>query len=213
MKGAGRYETEGLDENEYEPGSNGTVLKNLQGIVTGYAMEQAETLALLQATDAMFDSFDQEHRFSAEDICTMHREWLGSIYPWAGKYRQVMISKGGFPFAAPAFIPQLMQEFETDILARHTPCTGSDVAVAESLAVVHVELALIHPFREGNGRLARLLAMLMGLQAGLPMLIFDKMEGALRERYFAAVRDGAGRNYDPMKGIFSRIIEQSRGES
>ena len=54
--------------------------------------------------------------------------------------------------------------------------------------MVHVELVLIHPFREGNGRLARLLAMLMGLQAGLPMLVFDEMEGVLREKYFAAVR-------------------------
>ena len=213
MKGVGRYDTAGCEENEYEPGSNGTVLKNLLGITIGAAMDQAETLALLQATDAMFDSFDQEHRFSAEDICTMHREWLSGIYPWAGKFRQVMVSKGGFPFAAPAFIPQLMQEFESDILASHTPCNGDDDAVAESLAMVHVELVLIHPFREGNGRLARLLAMLMGLQAGLPMLVFDEMEGALREKYFAAVRDGAGRDYNPMKGLFSRIIEQSRGEN
>ena len=71
---------------------------------------------------------------------------------------------------------------------------------------------LIHPFREGNGRLARLLAMLMGLQAGLPMLVFDEMEGDRREAYFSAVRYGMSRNYLPMIGIFQRIIEQSRNE-
>ncbi|MDT8395020.1 MAG: Fic family protein [bacterium] len=65
--------------------------------------------------------------------------------------------------------------------------------VAESLAIVHAELVLIHPFREGNGRLARLLAMLMGLQAGLPMLVFDQMEGERREAYLAAVRAGMAR--------------------
>jgi len=37
---------------------------------------------------------------------------------------------------------------------------------ATALAEVHAELILIHPFREGNGRLARLLALLMALQAG-----------------------------------------------
>lgn len=210
MKTTGRYTTAGLEE--YEPGSNGKVLKNLCGITTVAGMEQAETLALLQATEAMFERFDQEHRFSAEDIRTLHREWLGGIYPWAGNYRLVMMSKNGFPFAAPAFISQLMTEFEKEGLARHTPCNGNDAEVAESLAVVHVELVLIHPFREGNGRLARLLAMLMGLQAGLPMLVFDEMEGARREMYFAAVRDGAGRDYEPMKRIFKRIIDQSRNE-
>lgn len=55
--------------------------------------------------------------------------------------------------------------------------------------------------------------MLMGLQAGLPMLVFDEMEGALREKYFAAVRAGAGRDYNIMKGLFSKIIEQSRNEN
>lgn len=212
MKQGGRYDTAGLEENEYEPGSNNSVLKNLCGISTVAGMEQTETLALLKVTEEMFDSFDQDHCFSADDICSMHRAWLGSIYPWAGSYRQVMMSKGGFPFAAPAYIPKLMDNFEKDILARHTPCHGDDDTVALSLAVVHVELVLIHPFREGNGRLSRLLAILMGLQAGLPMLVFDEMEGARREAYFAAVRAGLGEDYQPMADIFKRIIEQSRSE-
>ncbi len=171
-------------------------------------MDKAETLALLQATEAMLDQVDQNHRFTAEDICAMHRQWLGAIYPWAGKYRQVMMSKDGFLFAAPKFISHLMGELEQKILARHTPCYGNADAIAESLAIVHVELVLIHPFREGNGRLARLLAMLMGLQAGLPMLTFEEMEGDRRETYFAVVRAGVGRDYSPMVGIFRKIIDQ-----
>ena len=210
---ADRYDTSGLDEARHQPGSDDTVLLNLRGIATAAEMNQAETLALLQTTEAMFDRFDQHHRFTAEDICDMHRHWLGGIYPWAGNYRQVMMSKDGFPFAAPAFIPSLMAEFEQKILARHTPCHGDDETVALSLAIVHVELVLIHPFREGNGRLARLLAMLMGLQADLPMLVFDEMEGEHREGYFAAVQAGMGRDYEPMKGIFRRIIVQSRAEA
>jgi hypothetical protein len=42
------------------------------------------------------------------------------------------------------------------------------------------------------------------------MLIFDEMEGECREAYFAAVRAGAGRDYQPMADIFGRIIAQSR---
>jgi cell filamentation protein len=207
-----RYDTEGYEESQFEPGSDGTVLKNRLGIRSLAEMQQAETMALLRTTEAMADSFDQDHCFTAQDLGVMHRHWLGRIYSWAGKYRNVMMSKGGFPFASPAFIPQLMAAFEKEHLAVHTPCRGDDEGIATALAVVHVELVLIHPFREGNGRLSRLLAMLMGLQADLPMLVFDEMEGERRERYFAAVRAGMGGNYAPMKDIFMRIIAQSRQE-
>ena len=122
----GRYKANGLDEGQFQPGSGDSVLKNLRGVTNLADMEKAETLALLQATENMFDRFDQDHGFTAEDIRTMHREWLGGIYGWAGNYRQVMISRGGFPFAAPKFIPELITEFEQKILARYTPCKGDD---------------------------------------------------------------------------------------
>lgn len=211
MKTTGRYDTSGLEENQYESGSSGRVLKNLRGITTVSGMQQAETIALLETTESLLDRFDQNHCFTAKDICDIHGRWLGGIYPWAGKYRQVMISKGGFPFAAPAHIPKLMAEFEQQYLARYTPCRGDDDSVAESLAMVHVELVLIHPFREGNGRLSRLLAMLMGLQAGLPLLVFDEMDKG-REAYFAAVHQGLEHDFVPMKEIFREVIEQSRKE-
>lgn len=207
-----RYDTKGFSESQFEPGSDSTVLKNRLGITSPTEMQRAETMALLQTTEAMVDFFDQNHRFTAQDLCDMHSHWLAGIYPWAGQYRNVMMSKGGFPFASPAFIPQLMTAFEKERLAVRTPCQGEDEAVAASLAIVHVEFVLIHPFREGNGRLSRLLAMLMGLQAGLPMLIFDEMEGMRRDRYFAAVQAGMGSDYAPMKDIFLRIIAQSRQE-
>lgn len=207
---SGRYNTAGNEEDQFEPGSQGAVLKNRQGIVSFVDMQIAETKALLRTTDCMADSFDRDHRFTARDLCLMHEHWLGGIYSWAGKFRNVMMSKGGFLFAAPTFIPKLMDEFEARYLGVHTPCRGDDATVAASLAIVHVELVLIHPFRDGNGRLSRLLATLMGLQADLPMLIFDEMEGLRRDRYFAAVQAGMGGDYAPMEDIFLRIIAQSR---
>ncbi len=78
-----------------------------------------------------------------------------------------------------------------------------------ALAEVHVELMLIHPFREGNGRLGRLLATLMALQAGLPPLDFSEMAGHLKEDYFAAVRAGLEQNYEPMKEMFDVVIKET----
>jgi len=80
---------------------------------------------------------------------------------------------------------RLMQEFDRKELARFTPCTFDNLEeILEALAITHCELVLIHPFREGNGRLSRLLSQLMALQAGLPLLNFSVIKGKQRETYF-----------------------------
>ena len=81
--------------------------------------------------------------------------------------------------------------------------------MARALAETHVELVLIHPFREGNGRTARVLAMLMALQAGLPPLDFSLIAEEKKLDYFAAVQAGLDRNYGPMERLFAGIIERS----
>ena len=76
-----------------------------------------------------------------------------------------------------------------------------------------MELLLIHPFREGNGRLARLLATLMALQAGLPPLDFRSIKGKKKQEYFAAVRAGMVPDYKPMENVFSEVLRKSLGTS
>lgn len=205
-----RYDTSGMIEDQYEPGTRKRVLKNIPGIRKKRDIEALETKELFRTTDQLIQTYDREHRFSAEDIRFMHRLWLGSIYEWAGRYRQVMISKGGFPFAVPDHIPRLMAEFEQEILKVYTPCIFTESnEIIHALAVVHTELLIIHPFREGNGRLARLLAILMGLQADLPFLDFTGIRGKRKEAYFAAVRSGMARDYSPMEEIFTYVVFRS----
>ena len=153
---------------------------------------------------------EEDQRFTARDIFEMHRIWLSRVYEWAGQALRVNVSKGGVVFAMAHTIPDLMSEFERNQLSRYTPCRfdGYD-DVAQALAETHVELMLIHPFREGNGRLGRLLSTLMALQAGLPLLDFSVMAGERREDYFAAVRAGWDRDYAPMKQLFQEIIRCS----
>lgn len=209
MKNGKRYDTNGLLEAQFEPGSDNKVLRNLLGGTDSEEMARIETRELVRVTEKFLDEVETDQSFTADDICRMHRDWLGAVYPWAGCYRQVTMSKGGFLFAAPAQIPALMTEFEQTVLQRFTPCRGTEEEVLLSLATVHVELVLIHPFREGNGRIARLLALLMGLQTGLPPFDFSAIEGEKRESYFAAVRDGMDRNYAPMAAIFAEVIRRS----
>lgn len=214
MKKGSRYDVSGLAEAQFEPGSNEQVLRNRLGIKTATEMDVLEARALQRVMNDAVRQFGESHRFTAADICGLHKAWLGDTYDWAGNYRQVNISKGNFPFAAAAQVPGLMAQFERDLLARYTPCVFADrAAVVAALAVTHVELVLVHPFREGNGRVARVLSLLMALQARLPLLNFAAMAGEQRETYFAAVQAGLDRNYQPMEQLFAGIIEQSLAAS
>jgi len=186
------------------------VLKNLLHITSKREMDRTEGREQVRALEELANLYDRDHRFTAVDVCRIHELWLGQIYSWAGKYRQVNVKKDAFSFAAAAHIPRLMADFEASALRRHTPCRPAPVeTLAEALAEVHVELVLIHPFREGNGRVARLLAVLMGLQAGLPALFFDKLSGRKRHQYFVAVRAGLDRDYRPMARLFSAVIQRT----
>jgi cell filamentation protein len=205
-----RYSTLHLPEDQYEPGSNGLVLRNKLGIIAPEEMGIAETTALWRVQEKLIEETAVDQSFTARDICEMHRKWLDGIYSWAGMYRQVNISKGGFQFAMAHAIPSLMDAFERDQLQKYTPCEYENIDdIAQALAEVHVELMLIHPFREGNGRIGRLLATLMALQAGLPVLDFGVLGGVRRAEYFAAVQAGMDANYQPMKRLFYEIIERS----
>lgn len=205
-----RYNTSGLVEAQSEPGSRGRVLKNLLGIKGKREMDCVEAREQLRALEELSNLYDADHRFTAADICKMHKIWLGRVYAWAGQYRQVNVSKGEFPFAAAKQIPVLMPEFERGPLKDFTPCRFKDQDdVARALAVVHTELVLIHPFREGNGRVARILSTLMALQAGLPPLDFGGIKGKKREEYFAAVRAGLENDYEPMGRIFTGVIRRT----
>jgi cell filamentation protein len=214
LKKNGRYDVSGLSEAQFEPGSNEQVIKNRLGIKSPKEMDNTEARALERTMAGLVGQYDEKHRFRAADLRAIHKSWLGEIYEWAGNCRQVNVSKGDFPFAAAAQIPVLMEKFERDVLARCTPCNFSERAdVVRALAETHVELVLIHPFREGNGRLARILSTLMALQAGLPLLDFGLIAGERKETYFAAVQAGLDKNYKPMEQLFAEIIERSLASS
>lgn len=210
MKNKGRYSTAGSSEGEYQPGSDDKVLKNLLNITLLSDLEILETNKLTELTKQLILSLQKAQRLTENDIKKIHKLWLQDIYSWAGNYRQVNVSKGGFTFAAAHLVPKLMKDFDKNGLVKFTPCVFEDKdEVIAALAAVHVELVLIHPFREGNGRLTRLISTLMALQAGLPILDFSSIKGDLQEEYFAAVRSGLD-DYKPMEIIFSKILSQSQ---
>lgn len=210
MKKSKRYDTSHLIEDQTEPGSKGRVLKNKLGITSKREIDRHEKAEQIRTIEELTNVFSVDHRFTASDISKIHNLWLGGIYEWAGKYRQVAISKSGFPFAFPAQISRLMVEFEKGPLHKYTPCRFKTLEeVVKVLAIVHTELVLIHPFRDGNGRVARMLATLMALQAELPPLDFRNMTGKGKKYYIKAVHEGMERDYQPMEKVFTAVVRKT----
>jgi len=212
LKNSGRYCVP-TDE-DFEPDSSNEVLKNYLGIKSAEEMGRIEEQELERTELELLKIFDQNHKFTAEDICNIHELWLGDVYPSAGKYRTVVMSKDDFSFCAPLYIESTMKKFEKQYLAIHAPCHyANSNELALVLGTLHVDLILIHPFREGNGRVSRLLADLMVMQANKPPLNFAAIDKTENEdgfqKYILAIHAGVSGNYEPIQRIFSKLLEQS----
>ena len=204
-----RYETGHSVEGQYQAGSDETVLKNKLGIIDSNEMDEVELDLLVQLTDVILDDVTNEQIISADELSEWHRRWRGNVYDWAGRYRSVNMGKAEFHFAAAHLVPNLMKTFENKFLSVYMHCSEmDDETLVDALAKIHIEFILIHPFREGNGRLSRLLANIMALQAGQPMLDFSVMDDK-KEHYFAAIQAGLD-DYEPMKAIFRQVLHETQ---
>lgn len=83
-------------DEDYEPHSNNQVLKNYLNAISKEEIENLEARELERTEIELLHIFDENHQFTAEDLCNIHELWLGDIYPSAGKYRTVNMEKPAF---------------------------------------------------------------------------------------------------------------------
>lgn len=171
------------------------------GIASPAEMDDIELDLLDQLYQSIFSEGIPSQRLKVSDLESWHHQWLGNVYVWAGETRTVNVAKGDFHFAAAAQISRLLDEFQEACLDRFTPTHQlDDAALAEALAVTHLELILIHPFREGNGRLARLLTDVMAVQADRGLLDYSEWD-RYKDRYLSAIQQGVGKEYGLMREL------------
>lgn len=205
-----RYQASG-PQAEHPPGSDGRVLRNRLGITDPDEIEEVELTLLLQLYDLVLGEQLPSGQLQLADLKEWHRLWLGNLYDWAGEERSVNVSKDGFQLAAVVQIGRLLQEFEARYLHAHTPCQQMEhPQLVRAIAQCHVELILIHPFREGNGRLSRLLADVMAVQAGMEPLDCSEWVSD-KDSYFASIQHGLDRDYVGMEGLVSCALGAWRG--
>ncbi len=75
----------------------------------------------------------------------IHYYLFSEVYPFAGKVRNVNIAKGGFRFAPLMYLDASLGQIDT------MPQGTFDEIVEK-----YVEMNIVHPFREGNGRSTRI---------------------------------------------------------
>jgi Fic family protein len=160
---------------------SGKPLKDHQE-VTGHA----------RAIELLYELLQRDTTVTDQDLFNLHRAVqtgiVHDIYAPVGGWKRepngthAMTPDGRQTFidyASPADTPALMSGW-LDALNRSLskPLTEDDALVA--YADLHLGLVRVHPFFDGNGRMARLLANLPVLKAGFPPILID---GTRRQEY------------------------------
>ena len=184
------------------------ILPNLLNSNSLREIQEAEFEGFLYAELLLTTQLTDKTKFDVDYIKNIHFLALKDVYAFAGNFRTVNISKQGFMFPAARFSDQSMQEFQTEILNKllNEYVKLDSVLFIEDLARVHAELLYIHPFREGNGRTARVLLNLMLRKNGWEPLDFSKMNEELFQQYVIAVQSSAMKNYEPMKKVIEQLF-------
>jgi len=94
--------------------------------------------------------FDNKEFNSFVNINYKHLIWVhyfifGGMYEFAGQIRQTNISKGGFKFSSALFLNKNLEN--NDLMSSST---------YEEIIRRYIDMNIIHPFQEGNGRSSRI---------------------------------------------------------
>lgn len=184
----------------------GGVLINKLGITDQKLLSDMETVLLHDAYTFYLTVLGKNKlEFDVDLIFELHRYFLGTLYEWAGKIREVDISKGGTLFIPAKYISNALKELERIIVKNISFKNKNRLVVAENLAEIACEFNAVHPFREGNGRTIRLFIDLLLLANGYKMFNYNKLNENV---YIEACRAGMEKNYKKMKNIFLKNLER-----
>lgn len=122
------------------------------------------------------------HDITEDDILMLHRLFYRKIDDAnAGVYRKsrVFISGSKYPLPGPDKVPQMMNDAVkkiSDIRKNEHPVVAA--------AKAHLDFVFIHPFVDGNGRVARLIMNLLLMQDGYNIALIPPV---LRAEYISSI--------------------------
>lgn len=122
-------------------------LENKLGIESSADLAREEEKISKKKALEMFETgyLDTLTAGTFEALTLIHKYLFDEIYDFAGKIREVNISKGNFRFAPLMYLKAALENIDK------MPQTTFDEIVEK-----YVEMNIAHPFREGNGRATRI---------------------------------------------------------
>jgi len=166
--------------------------------------EHLEAKNHVEALHFLYQLVDRKREISEEDILELHELVLDKISPqYAGKYREVQVYISGSAHVPPAAseVPKLMRQVIHELNNK-----DKKTKALESASRAHYLIAKIHPFVDGNGRLARLLLNLRLMRSGFPPIVLHKTE---RKSYYAALEKADYGDLYPITALIAKNVEKS----
>lgn len=146
------YSIDTLTDDCYE---NTTVLINKLNIRNQKQLDEFEAdFVNIQMIDILHTTKFENVDF--EFYKNLHYNVFSDIYAWAGKTRSVNISKKGTNFCKYDKIEENGQRIFSALKKQNYFKNTDDNTFAELFTELYCELNMLHPFREGNGRIQRL---------------------------------------------------------
>jgi Fic family protein len=146
----------------------------------------------------------QKEPLTEDTVKQLHALILQSIDDTeAGHYRRQNVRILGARHIPPQSlkIPRLMSEFIAWFHENEYTLSPPELA-----AEIHYKLVMIHPFIDGNGRVARLLMNLILMKHGYPPAIILKVD---RKRYYRVLNEANLDKPEPYEDFIGRAIERS----
>ncbi|MCM1048543.1 MAG: Fic family protein [Clostridiales bacterium] len=143
--------------------------------------------------------------FDLKHLKSIHRFMFEDIYSWAGQIRRVDIAKGNI-FCLVQFIETQFAELYAKLKEDNFLKGESDIEyVSKKISFYLSEINVIHPFREGNGRVQRVYCQQLCMNTGHFYLDFS-MAGE-NEMLEASV-DAFIRKYEKMDSLIRKCIKE-----
>ncbi len=140
---------------EYPPGATPLNPNELAGLIPTYISTQSELNAVEQDNilrgEKWAFSRKRKNILTEKFLRELHRKMFGLVWKWAGTYRTSNKSIGIEWFQVPGEVNKLLRDVQYQI-------THESYPIDEIAARFHHRLVLIHPFPNGNGRWARVMA-------------------------------------------------------
>lgn len=185
---------------------------NRIGITSREELETYESYLLSVAYRRIFEKLKIVPEYylpiCSSKIKMLHKVIFIELYDWAGEYRNIHISKEGFPFPPADMVKPEMKRIDKEIFNKIT--YGSEATLeelAELLAIISAEIIIIHPFREGNGRILRVVLDILSIAFNYQpanWAILDKPED--KEEYLKCMYSGYKKDYKPLTDFIYQLL-------